>query len=240
MWGQCRSAYVKGLYKCPFSRTCISGMTSMQQGTSEEPMAGYEYERSSFAGWIWNRTRAVESLGRAYNYPHQTAVYHSMYRLAADHDHVPSQRPHIWYLKQAALTIKVQNPSASPQSCCSFPTCVHGLAGLSSCDWPSSMTTSTICMQVLPIQTCRQARLTRCGALAFLHADHGGHFCAQAMWSVARWYTQFGLMAGWVFREVLHDLELEGLHDEAASVRGSSPDLSAALRIAFGQIVTFP
>ena len=59
------------------------------------------------SGWIWNRTRAVESLGRAYNYPHQTAVYYSMYRLAADYDLVSSQHPAVWYLQQAAATIKV-------------------------------------------------------------------------------------------------------------------------------------
>ncbi|CAL8460615.1 g144 [Coccomyxa elongata] len=116
-------------------------------GTSEEPMPGYEYEQSSLSGWIWNRERAVESLGRAYNYPHQTAVYHSMYRLAADNDLVASSRPALWYLQQAALTIK-------------------------------------------------------------------------GMWSVAKWYTQFGLMAGSVFRDVLRDLELEGLHEDAAMVRG--------------------
>lgn len=70
-------------------------------------MPGYSYARSSFAGWIWNRTRAVESLGRAYNYPHQTAVYHSMYRLLRDNDLLPSQRPALWYLRQAAFTIQV-------------------------------------------------------------------------------------------------------------------------------------
>ncbi len=43
------------------------------------------------------------------------------------------------------------------------------------------------------------------------------------MWSVAKWYTQFGLMAGSVFREVLRDLELEGLHEDAAMVRGEAP-----------------
>lgn len=72
-------------------------------------MPGYTYKASSLSGWIWNRTRAVESLGRAYNYPHQTAVYHSMYRLAADNDLAPSQRPATWYLHQAAATIKVQS-----------------------------------------------------------------------------------------------------------------------------------
>lgn len=40
------------------------------------------------------------------------------------------------------------------------------------------------------------------------------------MWAVARWYTQFGLMAGTVFREVLDDLRREGLAEEAGAVRG--------------------
>ncbi len=71
-------------------------------------MPGYSYEASSFAGWIWNRTRAVDSLGRAYNYPHQVVVYHSMYRLIRNHDLLPSRRPALWYLRQAALTIQVQ------------------------------------------------------------------------------------------------------------------------------------
>jgi hypothetical protein len=42
----------------------------------------------------------------------------------------------------------------------------------------------------------------------------------QGMWKVAKWYTQFGLMAGSVFRDVLQDLELEGLDSDADSVRG--------------------
>lgn len=44
---------------------------------------------------------------------------------------------------------------------------------------------------------------------------------AQAMWELARWYTQFGLMAGTVFREVLADLRAEQLHDEADAVQGA-------------------
>ena len=44
--------------------------------------------------------------------------------------------------------------------------------------------------------------------------------CAQAMWAVARWYTQFGLMAGTVFREVLADLRAEQMQPEADMVEG--------------------
>lgn len=36
-------------------------------------MPGYQYLKSDFSGWIWNRARSVGSLGRAYNYPHQVS-----------------------------------------------------------------------------------------------------------------------------------------------------------------------
>ena len=73
-------------------------------------MPGYHYEPGDFAGWIWNRTRAVGSLGRAYNYPHQTSVYHAMYRALKENDLLSARQPALWYLQQAAFTIKV--PSA--------------------------------------------------------------------------------------------------------------------------------
>ena len=40
-------------------------------------MPGYKYQPEDFTGWKWDRPRAY-SLFRAYNYPHQTVVYHSM------------------------------------------------------------------------------------------------------------------------------------------------------------------
>lgn len=58
------------------------------------------------------------------------------------------------------------------------------------------------------------------------------------MWSVAKWYTQFGLMAGSVFRDVLRDLELEGLHEHAAMVRGelhASEDTSLSCTLSFSR-----
>lgn len=70
-------------------------------------MPGYRYEPAAFAGWIWNRTRATGSLGRAYNYPHQVSVYHSMYRVLRENDLATAQQPALWYLQQAAMTIKV-------------------------------------------------------------------------------------------------------------------------------------
>ena len=45
-----------------------------------------QYEPAAFAGWIWNKTRALGSLGRAYNYPHQVSVYHSMYRILRENN----------------------------------------------------------------------------------------------------------------------------------------------------------
>ena len=82
------------------------------QGTGEEGMPGYQYQPAAFAGWIWNRTRATGSLGRAYNYPHQVSVYHAMYRILAENDLASAQQPALWYLRQAAMTIKVLSPPA--------------------------------------------------------------------------------------------------------------------------------
>ena len=42
----------------------------------------------------------------------------------------------------------------------------------------------------------------------------------QAMWKVARWYCQQGLMAGTAFREVLIDLQREGLSGDARQIEG--------------------
>lgn len=42
----------------------------------------------------------------------------------------------------------------------------------------------------------------------------------QAMWKMARWYCQQGLMAGTIFREVLIDLQREGLSGDARQIEG--------------------
>ena len=42
----------------------------------------------------------------------------------------------------------------------------------------------------------------------------------QAMWKVARWYCQQGLMVGTIFREVLIDLQREGLSGDARQMEG--------------------
>ena len=68
-------------------------------------MPGYKYEPEDFTGWKWDRVRAY-SLGRAYNYPHQSVVYHSMYRLARDHPSLVASPPAGWYLKKCADTIR--------------------------------------------------------------------------------------------------------------------------------------
>jgi hypothetical protein len=68
-------------------------------------MPGYHYQPQDFTGWKWDRPRAY-SLFRAYNYPHQSVVYHSMYRLARDHPTTQTSKPAVWYLKQCANTIR--------------------------------------------------------------------------------------------------------------------------------------
>lgn len=82
-------------------------------GTHEQGMPGYNYLPSDFAGWIWNHDRSVGSLGRAYNYPHQTVVYWSLYRAAKEHASILLQRPRLWYLQQACRTIQVI-PASQP------------------------------------------------------------------------------------------------------------------------------
>lgn len=42
------------------------------------------------------------------------------------------------------------------------------------------------------------------------------------MWHMARWYAQFGLMAGSVFKEVLADARTEGLQAEASMIEGAA------------------
>ncbi len=80
--------------------------------------------------------------------------------------------------------------------------------------WPEVRDSSRVCLDA--------PSLSGEVFLAMLHVHCGG-FLFQGMWTVAKWYTQFGLMVGTVFREVLRDLELEGLHEDAAMVRGEQP-----------------
>ena len=55
-------------------------------------------------GWTWDRARA-DSVGRAYNYPHQTTSYWAMYHALKDNDKLHATRNADWYLDQAANTI---------------------------------------------------------------------------------------------------------------------------------------
>lgn len=81
--------------------------------TAEPPMPGYDYNASWFCtdacppgwpGWRWDQARAA-SLGRAYNYPHQTSVYMAMYRATTGYDRLASTHEPLWYLRRAHRTI---------------------------------------------------------------------------------------------------------------------------------------
>ena len=71
---------------------------------NETGMPGYDYLPEDSEGWTWDRARA-DSLGRAYNYPHQTTSYWAMYHALADNDKLHASREAAWYLNQAANTI---------------------------------------------------------------------------------------------------------------------------------------
>ena len=63
-----------------------------------------KYQPEDFAGWKWDRRRAY-SLFRAYNYPHQTVCYWSMYRAVRDNPGITASQPALWYLSHAIETI---------------------------------------------------------------------------------------------------------------------------------------
>ncbi len=60
---------------------------------------GYKYEYRSG----WNKARG-ETTWRSYNYPHVTAVYWALYRLARDHQGLVKQQSWQWYLDHAFNT----------------------------------------------------------------------------------------------------------------------------------------
>lgn len=64
----------------------------------------YDYLPEDSEGWTWDRARA-DSLGRAYNYPHQTTSYWAMYHALQDNDKLVASKEAVWYLDQAAKTI---------------------------------------------------------------------------------------------------------------------------------------
>jgi hypothetical protein len=72
--------------------------------TNETGEPGYHYTLDEYTGWIWDRARG-DSLGRAYNYPHQTTCYWAMYHALRDNDKLQASNEWHWYLDQAAKTI---------------------------------------------------------------------------------------------------------------------------------------
>ena len=63
----------------------------------------YGIRASLFYGTGWNKRR-TETTWRAYNYPHQAAIYWCLYRLARNYDGLVTSRSWEWYLRQAYKT----------------------------------------------------------------------------------------------------------------------------------------
>ncbi len=93
--------------------------------TEQPKMPGYDYDWRWFCdqegdrpcppgwpGWRWDQARAA-SLGRAYNYPHQSSVYLAMYLAAANYDALETAREPRWYLTRAYKTIVAMAYQAS-------------------------------------------------------------------------------------------------------------------------------
>jgi hypothetical protein len=85
--------------------------------TTQPKMPGYAYDWRWFCdqegttpcppgwpGWRWDQGRAA-SLGRAYNYPHQSSVYLAMYLALANYDLLKATHEPRWYLTRAYKTI---------------------------------------------------------------------------------------------------------------------------------------
>jgi hypothetical protein len=79
-----------------YEPTQMSGYCSSQVQWID-PTTGQTY-------WgAWNRAHTLE-VPRSYNYPHVTALYWSMYRLARNNQGLVSNHPWDWYLNQAYKT----------------------------------------------------------------------------------------------------------------------------------------
>lgn len=61
----------------------------------------------------WDKAR-TETTWRSFNYPHQTAVYWSLYRLARDHPGLVTAHPWSWYLRRAYQTAMAMGTHAGP------------------------------------------------------------------------------------------------------------------------------
>jgi len=77
---------------------------AVPKSTNGTGMPNYNYTVEDTHGYVWDRARA-DSLGRAYNYPHQTVVYWSMYHALSENDKLQASQPASWYLDMAANTV---------------------------------------------------------------------------------------------------------------------------------------
>jgi hypothetical protein len=57
---------------------------------------------------LYNHQRA-NITWRAYNYPHPTTIYYSLYRIPRDNVNISTLHPWSWYLMQAYQTYKAMN-----------------------------------------------------------------------------------------------------------------------------------
>ncbi len=64
-------------------------------------------------GGCWDEARTKETW-RAYNYPHHTATYWSLYRLARNHKGLVKRHPWQWYLRQAYRTAMAMEQFCGP------------------------------------------------------------------------------------------------------------------------------
>ncbi|KRM60698.1 hypothetical protein FC26_GL000177 [Paucilactobacillus vaccinostercus DSM 20634] len=62
------------------------------------------YYNDNHSIYSWNKTRSEETW-RAYNYPHQAAIYWSLYRLARNYAGLVTAHSWNWYLRQAYKTV---------------------------------------------------------------------------------------------------------------------------------------
>lgn len=62
---------------------------------------GFHYTTDMWGTWPYGRSLTD---WRSYNYPHVTAVYHALYRLARNYDGLVTAHPWGWYLEQALNT----------------------------------------------------------------------------------------------------------------------------------------
>ena len=83
---------------------------SPQKNLNESFMPGYPYTPSDTQGWIWDRARAA-SIGRSYNYPHQTVVYYSMWNALHNNGRLTAHHNASWHAEKKAS--KIQKPGAA-------------------------------------------------------------------------------------------------------------------------------